>query len=81
MSTTFFVAWLVFTHVPASAALGGGGTGVAGLAVAACAGTRVDSSVAATAVALISAAVAARRVRLMWVAPIFERTARLSGRR
>jgi hypothetical protein len=70
MSTTFFVAWFVFTHVPASAAFGRGGTGVAGLAVAACAGARVDSSVAATAVELISAAVAARQVRLMWVAPV-----------
>jgi hypothetical protein len=65
MSTMLLVAWLVFTHVPASAALGGGGTGVAGPAVAACAGTRADSSVAATAVALISAAVAARQVRLI----------------
>ncbi len=80
-STTFLVAWFVFTHVPASAALGGGGTGVAGLAVAACAGIRVDSSVAATASELTSAAVAARRIPLIWVAPILERNGRPFRRR
>jgi hypothetical protein len=81
MSTTLFVAWFVFTHVPASAALGGGGTGVAALAVAACAGARADSSVATAAIELISAAVAARRIRLMWVAPLVERNGQPSGRR
>jgi len=81
MSTMLFVAWLVFTHVPARAALGGGGTGVSGLAVAARAGARADSSIAAAAVALISAAVAARRVRLIWIAPLVERNSQPSGRR
>jgi len=67
MSTRFLVAWFVFAQVPASAAVGDGGTGVAGLAVMACAAARVDSSVAATVIELISAAVAARQVRLILV--------------
>jgi hypothetical protein len=58
----FLVAWFVFTHVPARAVLGGGGTGVA---VAACAGGRVSSTAAVTAAELISAAVTARRVRFI----------------
>jgi hypothetical protein len=63
-STMFFVAWFVFTHVPARAVLGAGGTGVAGPAVTACAGVRDDSSAAAATVELISAAVTARQLRL-----------------
>jgi hypothetical protein len=63
MYTTSLVAWFVFTHVPARAELGGGGTGVA---VAACAGDEdVSSAAAVTAAALIVDAVTARQVRLM----------------
>jgi hypothetical protein len=53
----------VFTQVPERAELGAGGTAVAGLVVAACAGVN-DSIAAATAAPLTSAVVAARQVRL-----------------
>jgi hypothetical protein len=56
----FFVAWFMFTHVPARAAFGAGGTGVA---VAACAGDPVSN--AATATELTTAAVTARQVRFI----------------
>ena len=73
-STTFLVAWFVFTHVPASALLGVGGTEVVGPAVAAVAdGGAASSAAAVTAVELISAAVTARQVRLMCIAPVFGR--------
>jgi hypothetical protein len=65
-STMFVVAWFVFTHVPVSAVLGGGGTGVA---VDACAGDKVNSADAVTAAKLISAAVTPRQVRFIEFVP------------
>jgi hypothetical protein len=62
----FVVAWFVFTHVPARATFGAGGTGVA---VAACAGDPVSNAAAVIAAELTTAAVTARQVRFIEFIP------------